>query len=36
VVCLGDNPDRIAPSPNITYPVGWVGGGPATRGEPAS
>ena len=23
-------------SPNIAYPVGWVGGGPATRGEPAS
>ena len=22
--------------PHIAYPVGWVGGGPATRGEPAS
>ena len=22
--------------PDIAYPVGWVGGGPATRGEPAT
>ncbi len=21
---------------SIAYPVGWVGGGPATRGEPAT
>ena len=28
--------NRVTTSPNIAYPVGWVGGGPATRGEPAS
>ena len=33
---MGDHPNRIARSPNIAYPVGWVDGGPATRGEPAS
>ena len=33
---LGNHPDRVTHSPNIAYPVGWVGGGPATRGEPAT
>ena len=35
-VRLGDLPDRVTNQPDIAYPVGWVGGGPATRGEPAS
>ena len=36
-VLLGDHPDRVNTRPtNIAYPVGWVGGGPATRGEPAT
>ena len=35
-VLLGDHPDRVNHHPDIAYPVGWVGGGPATRGEPAS
>ena len=33
---LGDHPNRVTTSPNILDPVGWVGGGPATRGEPAT
>ena len=33
---MGDHPNRVTTSPHIAYPVGWVGGGPATRGEPAS
>ncbi len=32
----GRSPESSNHQPNITYPVGWVGGGPATRGEPAS
>src|SRR5450755_1964535 len=35
-VRVGDHPDRMNNDADIAYPVGWVGGGPATRGEPAS
>ena len=34
---LGDLPDRVKPSQHRRFhPVGWVGGGPAPRGEPAT
>lgn len=34
---LGDHPNRVDhnPATTTTSPVGWIGGGPATRGEPA-
>ena len=35
-VCLGGLPNRVITPDDNRYPVGWVGGGPATRGEPAT
>ena len=34
--CLGGHPNRVTTPDDNRYPVGWVGGGPATRGEPAT
>ena len=31
----GRSPNRVNPALTFRHPVGWVGGGPATRGEPA-
>ena len=33
-VLLGDHPNRINRTTQHTYPVGWVGGGPARAGNP--
>ena len=35
-VLPGRSPKSSDHDPDIAYPVGWVGGGPATRGEPAT
>ena len=34
--CLGGLPNRVTTPDDNRYPVGCVGGGPATRGEPAT